>query len=276
MSKHVAVIGAGPTGRAAARALVEAGAAVTVFDQEAESGGLMRYGYPTFRLPSRIPDRDTESLKTLGVDFQFNLTLGEDISVDELAQEYDAVLIATGAPVQRELGIPGEELANVWHSLDFLYALRTGQPLKTGKRMVVIGGGDTAMDVAVSAHKLRMDEVTVCYRKEIRALPHEIKRAERNGAEFRGNLTAVRIDQGSPGLTVSFQDDSSLEADTVVIAIGQVQDSAFIKHLGLTVHADGTTDKSNVFVAGGTLYGSDRLAKAIQDGRRAAKQILFA
>lgn len=272
--KQVAIIGAGPTGRAAARALAEAGATVTVLEKEAEAGGLMRYGYPAFRLPSRIPERDTRSLIELGVDFQFNVALGQDVTLDELERDYDAVLIATGAPVQRELGIPGEELANVWHSLDFLYALRTGQPIEVGKRMVVIGGGDTAMDVAVSAHKLKMKEVTVCYRNSIRALPHEIKRAERNGAEFRGNLTAVRIDHGSHGLTVSFQDNSSLEVDTVVIAIGQEQDSAFIKHLGLTVHADGTTDRPKVFLAGGTRYGSDRLAKAIQDGRRAAELIL--
>lgn len=247
---------------------------MTIFEKEAEAGGLMRYGYPDFRLPSRIPARDTAALQEMGVDFQFNVSIGMDVSLEELEKDYDAVLIATGAPVQRELGIPGEELPNVWHSLDFLYAIRTDQPITVGKRMVVIGGGDTAMDVAVTAHKLKLEEVTVCYRKNIRALPHEIKRAERNGAEFRGNLTAVRIDQGSPGLTVSFQDDSSLEADTVVIAIGQEQDSAFIKHLGLTVQADGTTDKPNVFIAGGTRYGSDRLAKAIQDGRRAAELIL--
>lgn len=273
--KKVAVIGAGPTGRAAARTLVENGATVTVFEKEAEGGGLMRYGFPDFRMPASVPKRDTEALQKLGVVFKFGVSLGKDISLADLERDYDAVLLSTGAPVPRQLNIPGERLQGVHQALDYLRASKTNQPMDSGQTVIVIGGGDTAVDVAVSAVKSGATDVTIAFREqEPIALPHEIERAKKSKVRFRGDLQPVRIDAGKPGLAISFQDDSSMEGDSVIIAIGQEKDSAFITKLGLTVNPDGSTNHPNVFVAGGTLYGSDRLAKAIQDGRRAAERIL--
>lgn len=273
--RRVAIIGAGPTGRAAARTLAEAGAAVTVFEKEAEGGGLMRYGFPDFRMATSVPRRDTEALQELGVTFRFETILGKDVTLDELEKDFDAVLIATGAPQPRKLDVPGEGSPGVHHSLDYLHASKTGTPIDAGKTVIVIGGGDTAMDAAVTAVKSDATDVTLAYREpEPIALPHEVERAQKAKVRFRGDRQPARIDTGKPGLTVSFQDDSSMEGDTVILAIGQEVDYGFLKKLGLAVNEDGSTNHPKVFVAGGTRYGSDRLAKAIQDGRRAAERIL--
>jgi NADPH-dependent glutamate synthase beta subunit-like oxidoreductase len=274
---RIAIVGGGPAGRAAARRLAEADVPVTLYDKEPEAGGLMRFGYPEFRMPTAAPRRDAAALKRLGVKFKFEQELGKTITLDRLTGQYDSVLLATGAPKPKRLGVPDEDLPGVYRTLDFLHAARVNQPLPIGRRVLVIGGGDTAMDAANTSRRLGSPDVTVMYRgsrAKLRALPHEIKRAESEGVKFKFNLAPQRIEQIGKSLKVEATDGSMVEADTVIIAIGQETDTPFLKSLGLTVKPDGSTNHPKVFVAGGTLYGSNRLAKAILDGRRAADNLL--
>lgn len=276
-SRRVAVVGAGPAGRAAARELVTAGAAVTIYDREPQSGGLMRYGYPSFRMPDAISIREAEQLKQLGVTLKLRQELGKDVTLEQLLDGYEAVLLAIGSPVARRLGIPGENLPRVYTALEYLHASREDSPLTTGETVLVIGGGDTAIDAATTAVALGATDVTIAYRGPeagLKAQPHEITYATERGVHFECNRTPAMFQENAKRLKTVFQEGGELLADAVIIAIGQDRNSAFLASLGLIVRQDGSTDNPRVFVAGDTRYGSNRLAAAILDGRRAAKQIL--
>lgn len=279
--RRVAIVGAGPAGRAAARELITAGIAVTIYDKEAEAGGLMRYGYPEYRMPETIPHRDAAELQQLGVEFKFKQELGKTLTLEELRQVFDAVLLTVGAPVPKRLGIPGEDLPGVYQVLGFLYADRINKPLKVGKKVLVIGGGDTAIDAATTAKGLGAGSVRIIYRRDrqhLKAQPHEIKRTLEAGVHFCFDRRPVRIEQAGNSLVLETirpeGQPERLLTDKIIIAIGQKTNTTFLKHLGLIVHHDGTTNQPDVFVTGGALYGSDRLAKAILSGRNAALRIL--
>jgi NADPH-dependent glutamate synthase beta subunit-like oxidoreductase len=274
----VAIVGSGPTGRAAARELVAGGAHVTVFEKESEAGGLMRWGYPDFRMPIAVTRRDVDALKELGVEFRVNVTLGEDVVLADLERDYDAVLITVGAPRPKRLGIPGEDLAGVHTALEYLHATRDGHPLEIGSDVAVVGGGDTAVDVAVTARNQGADRVTVLYHHgpdQAAVQSHELKRAEDAGVKWEYNVEPTKIEEADTGLLVTVTGASEPQRfSTLVVAIGQEKDSGLLKGLGITVHENGSTNHPKVWLAGGSRYGSDRLAKAIQDGRAVAKRML--
>jgi NADPH-dependent glutamate synthase beta subunit-like oxidoreductase len=269
----VAIVGGGPAGKAAARELVKAGARVTIFEREAELGGLMRYGYPTYRMPTDVATRDALRLRDLGIEFRTNWELGQDGTLDELRRDFNAVILAVGAPAPVTLGIPGEDLPNVWQAVELLHEIRRGSRTELGHRVLVIGGGDTAMDAATTSALGGATEVIVAYRGPaggLRALENEVSRATGAGVRFEYGLVPVGISEANGGLAVSFADGTTRGADAVVIAIGQ-RPNPLLQALGVATAPDGThTDLPDVFVAGGASYGSDRLAPALASGRAAA------
>lgn len=274
---QVAIVGAGPAGKAAARELVKRELSVVLFEKEASSGGLMRFGYPSFRMPSAISERDARSLADLGIETKTGQELGRNLQLDELTRDYGAVLLTVGAPVPRRLGVSGENLTGVYDALSFLYASRIEQPLPIGRRVLVIGGGDTSVDGATTALQLGAKESVIVYRGTAEKLPAqatEVRFAKAQGVAFRFGTTVTKIERDDADrLTVHFADGSTEAFDIVIVAVGQELDASFLTALGLKIHPDGSTNQPKVFIAGGTLYGSNRLSHAILDGRRAAARI---
>ena len=275
--RRVAIVGGGPAGKMAARELVAAGITVAIFERESELGGLMRYGYPTYRMPTDVTTRDALRLADLGVEFHTNWELGVNGTLSELLAAFDAVILAIGASEPIQLGIPGENLPNVWQALSLLHDLRSGSATELGARVVVIGGGDTAMDAATTSSLGGAESVTIAYRGPagaLRALPNEIERAAQAGVRFAYDKVPQRILEVADSLRVEFADGASLEADTVVVAIGQ-RVGRLLSKLKVQPAADGiATNHPGLYLAGGITHGSDRLAPALASGRAAARAAL--
>lgn len=183
--ERVAVVGAGPAGLSCAWQLARLGYAVTVFEAEAEAGGILRYGIPEYRLPKDVLAREVARIRALGVEFRFNARVGRDLTFGEV-EHHDAVFVATGVHASRRLGVSGEDLPGVRAGLDFLGEINRGRRPDVGKRVVVVGGGNTAMDCARSAVRLGA-EVTVLYRRgreEMPANAEEIEAAVCEGVKF--------------------------------------------------------------------------------------------
>ena len=264
----------------AARTLARQAVAVTLYDKETLPGGLMRFGYPSFRMPDSVTERDAAQLRELGVNIATNQELGRDFVLPDLQDRHDAVILATGAPRGRALGIAGEDLPGVYSALPFLYNARLGRARQLGQRVLVIGGGDTAIDCATTATWLGAPDVQVIYRgreDHLKALPHEVQFAEEKGVRFRFGTVLGQVTGDDGALQAQLRKGHQTvheSADAIVIAIGQEVDQAFYRQLGVTVQADGTTNHPRVWVAGGAAYGSDRLSRAIVHARQVATRVL--
>ena len=300
--KKVAIIGGGPAGLAAAYRLRVKGHGVTVFDVMPEMGGMLRYGIPEYRLPKAVLKKETDAIKEIGVVFENNVKIGLDIDFEALRSEYDAVLIAIGAWKNSNLGCPGENFAGVYSGIDFLREVNCGNIPDIGKRVAVVGGGNTAMDVCRTAVRCGANEVYVIYRRtrdEAPAEDIEIEEAVEEGVVFKfltnpaeiigekGRVKAVRLQVMELG-----EADSSgrrkpipvegkfetIEVDSVISAIGQKCDAAGIYDIELTgrgnIIADehsGRTNLEGVFAAGdATNKGASIAIDAIAEGNRAA------
>ena len=298
----IAIVGAGPAGLTAAFYLRVAGFKVTLFDRESEPGGLMRWGIPEFRLPLEILERELHFVKATGIDFKGNCTLGRDLDLQELQHQFDAVLVAVGACDQIKLGIPGEDSPHVIPALKFLKKAREKKAAAPGKSVVVIGGGNAAMDAAQTALRLGARNVTVvCLekREEMPAFPWSIAEAEEEGVSIHNGwgpqffrfkeeqLTMVsfrkctdlldRTGQFSPAYDES--QSMQLPCDTVIVAIGQETQSGLVdpswSRAG-TIVCNPTTlriDNSKVFVAGDFMKGPRTLVEAMGQGKEAAVSI---
>lgn len=185
--EKVAIIGSGPAGLGAADYLARRGYGVTIFEALPVKGGMMRIGIPEFRLPREVLDSEIEAIESLGVEIRTNSPIGCDTTIDSLkAEGYSAVFVAAGAQASSELGVKGEELPGVHHGIRFIKKANLGEPDKLGRNVVVIGGGNAAMDVARTARKLGSD-VTVLYRRtrrEMPADPSEVEEAMAEGVKF--------------------------------------------------------------------------------------------
>ena len=144
--KKIAVIGAGPSGLSCAYYLQLSGYSVEVFESESVAGGVLAYGIPEYRLPKAVLNRDIQAIEATGVQIHLNTTVGEDVSFDELYKKFHAVYVSTGTQLSRKANIPGEDMPGVYHGLDFLKAVNLGKPVEIGKKVAVIGGGNTAID----------------------------------------------------------------------------------------------------------------------------------
>ncbi|MCD8376111.1 MAG: FAD-dependent oxidoreductase [Oscillospiraceae bacterium] len=303
--KRVAVVGGGPAGLSAAYYLRLAGHRVTVLDAMPEMGGMLRYGIPEYRLPKRVLAREIEEIRQTGVELVNGVRLGRDMSLEDLRKEYDAVLLAVGAWRSRGVGCPGENLTGVLGGIDFLRAVNLGESVSIGKRVAVVGGGNTAMDACRTAVRCGAERVYVVYRRtraEAPAEDLEISEAIEEGVEFKFLTNPAQV-LGENGHVIGLklqvmalgEPDASgrrrpvpmentfelLEVDTVIAAIGQDCDPAGLSQVSLsrkgTVEADETTCATNlegVFAAGdATNRGASIAIEAIAEGDRAAAAV---
>jgi len=295
--EQVAVVGSGPAGLACAYHLNRLGYAVTVFEAASEPGGMLRLGIPEYRLPRAVLDRQLEQMRNAGINFVCNVKVGADLQWSVLSW-FDAVFIGTGAHLPRPLGIEGEDNPAVRQGLDFLYDVNAGARPDVGHMVIVIGGGNTAMDCARTARRLGA-EVTVVYRRtrmEMPAIPEEIADAEREGVRFEYLASPMAFGDDSEGvvdvvferMVLGERDASGRRSpqptgeryehavDLVLLATGENAslDSlpagvAVVKGAVVVDRLGGTG--SGPYFSGGDVAGHDRtVAHALGAGKRAA------
>ncbi len=317
--ESVGIIGAGPGGLAAADVLRNAGVQVTVYDRYDRAGGLLTYGIPGFKLEKHVVMRRNDQLEKGGVEFVLNCDVGTDISFDEIRRKHTAVLIATGVYKSRELPGPGAGAAGIVRAIDYLTAsnrksfgddvpeFESGELNAEGKRVVVIGGGDTAMDCVRTAIRQGATSVKCLYRRDRANMPgsqREVMNAEEEGVEFEwlsapkafhgDPVTSVKVQKmrlGSPDAT-GRQSPEEIEgadydepADLVIKALGFEaeelptlwgQDELTVTRWG-TIRAEFTSGKTSlpgVYAVGDIVRGASLVVWAIRDGRDAAAAIL--
>jgi dihydropyrimidine dehydrogenase (NAD+) subunit PreT len=302
--RSIAVIGAGPAGMVCAGELAALGYRVTVFDEHDEVGGLVRYAIAPYREQLEPLPAEAASLEALGVEFRLATPVGapEARSVLDAA---DAVFLGVGLGADADVSYPGDELPGVWNSLPFIEALKTGAPPKVGRDVIVVGGGNTAIDVACESVRLGAEHVTIVYRRtraEMPAYEHEIAEAEREGVRFAWLtnpvrfLGAHRLDAVECLLMSLGEPDESgrrrpqpipgsefvLRADTVVKAIGQrphaeladwIEGIEFERGALKTDPVTGQTANPRFFAGGDVVNGGAGVVQAVQAGKRAARSI---
>jgi glutamate synthase (NADPH/NADH) small chain len=292
--RRVAVVGAGPAGLAAAGELAARGYAVTVYDERAEVGGLVRYAIAPYRQTVEpLPD-EARALTELGVE----LRLGTRIDAAQLAElegEVDAIVLAVGMGADVDVDYEGGELEGIWESLPFIELLKEGEPPPVGRRVAVIGGGNTAVDVAVEAKRLGAEVSLLLYRRteqEMPAYEHEVELAREEGVEIRfltspvgfvgqGRVEGVRCAE----MRLGAPDDSGrrrpepvpgsefvIPVDTVVKAIGQRPREEFAALLE-SADADGRTSNPKIFAAGDAVNGGASVVQAVAEAKRAVEAL---
>lgn len=297
--KKIAVVGAGPAGLTAAYFLALLGHEVQIFDKDEEAGGMMRYAIPAYRLPEAVLDDDLTCIWNLGVKF----TGGRLVRISELAGEHDAILISTGNPLSRKVSIEGADMSGVLWGLDFLRAVRKGEDVRLKKRVCVIGGGNVAVDVALTARRVGAEEVVmVCLEKpeEMPAHRWEINQAIEEGVNIYTSWGPRRV-SGIDGEAKSIElvrctsvfDENGrfsprydaaqlkeIDVDHVIFAIGQAPDATFIDVADIgtehdMVQADGDlmTGMKGVFVCGEAHQAPGSVIDAVAGGRKVASSI---
>lgn len=298
----ISIIGGGPAGLSAAYFLALKGYSITVYEAKPELGGMLRYGIPAYRLPREVLKREIDFMKALGIEIKTGVAVGGDISLEEL-REKGPVFVAVGAQDDASLGIPGEDLDGILPAVSFLRRTAMGETVSVGKRVAVIGGGNTAMDGARTALRLGAKDVKVVYRRSRKEMPariSEIEEAEEEGVEFifltspvKANgeggkvtsLTCQRMELGEPDSSgrrrpIPIPDSEfEIEADTVIPAIGQKLEDSFgrieLTRRGLVAGdaETGLTSAEGIFAAGDCVSGPATVVEAVAGGRRAAESI---
>jgi len=307
--RRVAVVGSGPAGLACAEELVRRGHRVTVYEARPHPGGLLRYGIPGFKLDRAVVERRVEYLKRLGVEFVCSTRIGSDIQLEELlGRRFHAVFLATGATTPKRPAMPGMELEGIEDALPFLIRNNDsgGEPDDlTGLRVVVLGGGDTAMDCLRTARRLGAASVTCVYRRDEANMPgsrREVVAAKEEGIEFQWLKAPVRfLDNGAGGIRgiecvhmalgepdatgrrkpVPIEESNfEIEADLAILAFGfdgspvPTADGPKRTEGGTyVVNEDGTTTVPGVFAGGDVVRGPDLVVTALHDGRRITESI---
>ncbi|CQR22232.1 glutamate synthase subunit beta [Yersinia enterocolitica] len=321
--KRVAVIGAGPAGLACADVLARNGVQAVVFDRHPEIGGLLTFGIPAFKLEKEVMIKRRKIFSEMGIEFQLNTEVGKDITMDALLQEYDAVFLGVGTYQSMRGGLENEDASGVYDALPFLiantkhlmgYDAAPHEPYinMQGKRVVVLGGGDTAMDCVRSSIRQGATDVVCAYRRDEANMPgskREVKNAREEGVEFKFNLQPLSIEVNSNGKVCGVKmvrtqlgapdaqgrrmaeqipgSEHVLPADAVVMAFGfrphsmewlAAHDVALDKQ-GRVVAPERTdnafqTSNPKIFAGGDIVRGSDLVVTAIAEGRKAAEGIM--
>ncbi len=292
--KRVLVVGCGPSGLSAAYHLARLGHEVEIRDAVAEPGGMMRYGIPAYRLPRDVLDREIARIAALGVRMTQNHRV-EDLAAERREGGFDAVFVAVGAHLSKRVDIPAVDAGPIVDALSFLQSVAEGETPVIGRRVAVYGGGNTAMDAARTARRLGATDALIVYRRTREQMPaheQEAEDAEREGVRinwlrtisaFEGDelkVEKMELDEsGFPQPTGEFE---TLAADTVILALGQDTDSAFLRSVpGVEFERDGTvvvspslqTGAPGVF-AGGDMVPSERTVTiGVGHGKKAAREI---
>ena len=305
--KNVAIVGGGPSGLSCAYYLTLMGHKVTVYEEAKQLGGMLRYGIPNYRFPRHLLNAEIESILSLGIEVHTGVTVGKDIWIEDLQKEYDCLYIAIGAHQDKKTGIPGEDSVNVMSAVEMLRDIGDDiMPDFSGKKVVVIGGGNVAMDVTRSSIRLGAEKVTCVYRRRVEdmtALPDEVTGAMAEGAEIMTLAAPVRIEADEEGVAKALWvqpqiigevdkagrprpgnanlPEVRLEADIIVVAIGQgIEISGFdaagvpIKRGTFVAGLSGQVgDMDNVFAGGDCVTGPATAIRAIAAGKVAAANI---
>jgi len=293
--KRVLVVGAGPSGLSAAYHLTRLGHAVTIREAGPMAGGMMRFGIPKYRLPRDVLDYEVQRIVDMGVELELN-TKVEDIEAAFTDEGFDAVFVAVGAHLAKRIDIPAHAAGKILDAVSVLRDMETGaEPPQLGRRVIVYGGGNTAMDVARTAKRLGVDESMIVYRRSRKEMPahdFEATEAEEERVMIHWLRTIKQIDEttfkvekmeidenGRPQPTGEFEE---LEADTLILALGQDVDTSFLDNTpGVEVAKDGVvsvnpqmmTGREGLF-AGGDMVPSERtVTVAVGHGKKAARNI---
>lgn len=300
-NEKVAIIGSGPAGLSCAYFLARKGYPVRVFEERSEPGGMLRYGIPEYRLPRKVLNKEIERIESLGVQIQVGTRFGSDLGLEDL-QPYRAVFLATGAQAEQRPMITGVGHRGVWPGLSFLREIHSRKRPPVGEKVVVIGGGNTAIDSARAAWRLG-SKVTVVYRRgkeDMPAIAEEVEEAGKEGVEFIFNAAPVKV-IGKNGRAQAIEclrtkpgkpdasgrkkpvpikgSDFRLPADSLILAVGERADLSFLPpgvkaENGLTTTDFwGRTPVPGIFAGGDTATGQGYVSQAIGSGKRAALSI---
>ncbi len=305
--KKIAIIGGGPSGLSAAYYLSIMGHKVTVYEQRKKLGGMLRYGIPSYRLPRERLDNDINAILTNGVEVHTETSVGKDITFEDIKKNNDAVYVSIGAHTFKTIGIPGEDAKGVLSAVELLRGIGDEEyPDFTGKKVVIIGGGNVAMDVTRTALRLGAESSTIVYRRrqnDMTALPEEVEGAMAEGCELITLESPVRIETDANGNAVALitqpqmigptdksgrprpvaanKPERRIEADIIVGAIGQAIEFEYFEKNDMKV-TRGTFDAlsscaveelDGVFVGGDCVSGPATVIRAIEAGKVAAANI---
>ena len=315
----VIIIGAGPSGLTAAGDLAKLGYKVTIYEALHLAGGVLVYGIPEFRLPKqKIVEREVEAVRRLGVEIETDVIVGRTVTIDSLLDDegYDAVFIGSGAGLPRFMGIPGESLKGVYSANEFLtrsnlmkaYLPTSKTPIRTGRKVAVVGGGNVAMDAARSALRLGAETVYIVYRRGMAELParkEEVEHAEEEGIIFKTlcnpveilpdengfvkAITCIEMELGEPDASGRRRpiekkgSEFTMDVDTVIMSLGTSPNPLIRsttpgletnKHGCIVTEGDeGKTSREGVYAGGDAVTGAATVIKAMGAGKAAAKAI---
>lgn len=305
--KTVGIIGGGPGGLTAAYYLAQMGHKVTVYEQRPKLGGMLRYGIPDYRLPQEVLERDIEHILTTGINVITDVSIGRDVTMEDIQKSYDAVYISIGAHNDKKLGIEGEDAENVVSAVSLLRRIHEGNaPDFTGKRICVIGGGNVSMDATRTAKRLGAESVTCVYRRRVddmTALAEEIEEAMAEGCQILPLQAPARIEKDAEGKVAALWTipqiigpygkdgrpkpipadvpEFRIACDYVIVAIGQAIDVRPFEAIGIKtfkgmIQAEDTSsvaDVDNVFAGGDAVSGPATVIRAVAAGKVAAANI---
>lgn len=319
--KQVAVIGAGPAGLACADVLARNGVKATVYDKHPEIGGLLTFGIPQFKLDKTIVEKRREVLEDMGIEFKLNTEIGKDISIEQLNEQYDAVFLGMGTYTSMLGGFPGEDIqgvypalpfliSNIHHEIDFETQQKPEFQDMSGKQVVVLGGGDTAMDCTRTSIRQQAKSVTCIYRRDEANMPgskKEVENAKEEGVQFAFNKQPIEVigndkvegikvvsttlgepdERGRRRPVVIEGSEEVIPADAIIVAFGfSPSPSNWFDEHNIATDERGRviapednefafqTKNPNIFAGGDMVRGSDLVVTAINEGRKAAEGIL--
>jgi len=302
IGKKVAIIGSGPAGLACAYHLRKAGVACTIFEQKAVAGGMMSLCIPSYRLPRDMLKADIDRILAMGAELKLNTTFGKDVKLEDLQKEYDAVVLAIGSMKPKKLRIPGEDAKGVEHVIQFLESINIDKRKEIGKKVVVVGGGFSAMDAVRAARRLG-SEATIVYRREREQMPataEEVAEAEQEGVKLEllaqpveilvkdGAVVGIKClrmklgaadKSGRPAPEPIPGSEFVIECDQVIQAISQESELAGVDAKtsdwnSIEADANGRTSLPKVWAAGDAVTGPKTIVEAVAAAIVATKDII--